>query len=518
VHTSSYDEVRKYQSPIRVVAAFLFRSRETKIQTIEKLTAQLAERDEQIANLQRQERKLQHRTATALHCIGELVEQLATARQSVNLPDDPSLATHGYGARMIALAVNVAQSVGFRGAERVLDLFFDWLGVATNTPTRNAICGWMQRLGLDQIQQPWEPGGDWVMMVDHSIQTSKEKVLAVLGVPVSSLPEPGETLKHKDVRVLEVKPGTEWKIEDMAKEYQALEKRYGTPRAVLVDGAVELRDGAKCLQTEGKDTIVLRDLKHYAANVLKSVVGKEPRFQEVIGQMGSTRSAIQQTELAHLTPPKLKSKSRFMNLAATVHWMTLIVWLLRNPDAKGRAGIAENRMQEKLGWVAEYAEEIAVWSECQEVVSRSVTFINEQYLTRGASVALRIAIGELQHAKSREVADRLVNFVGESEQLLRAGERLPMSTEILESAFGLYKQREGQQSKSGFTSMLACLPALLRPATPELVRSAFGRVSAADVKAWSKKHFPSTVTSRRQSAYAEQKSATRRATVRMIAI
>jgi hypothetical protein len=30
-----------------------------------------------------------------------------------------------------------------------------------------------------------------------------------------------------------------------------------------------------------------------------------------------------------------------------------------------------------------------------------------------------------------------------------------MSTEILESVFGLYKQLEGQQSRSGFTSLLA---------------------------------------------------------------
>lgn len=31
--------------------------------------------------------------------------------------------------------------------------------------------------------------------------------------------------------------------------------------------------------------------------------------------------------------------------------------------------------------------------------------------------------------------------------------RQPMSTEILESAFGIYKQLEGQQSKSGFQTV-----------------------------------------------------------------
>jgi len=202
-----------------------------------------------------------------------------------------------------------------------------------------------------------------------------------------------------------------------------------------------------------------------------------------------------------------------MNLAATIRWMTMIVWLLKNPDATAREGISDQRMQEKLGWVEEYADAITVWQECQEVVSVSLTFINEQYLFQGAADGLRSVIGDLpRHDKSQELAERLINFVYDAEQLLRPGERLPMSTEILESTFGLYKQLERQHSKSGFTSLLACLPALLKPNTPKGVREAFGRVSAKDVKAWVKKHFGSTVNSRRQAAYAEHKDDLKSAT------
>jgi hypothetical protein len=160
-----------------------------------------------------------------------------------------------------------------------------------------------------------------------------------------------------------------------------------------------------------------------------------------------------------------------------------------------------------------------VWQECQDVVSASLTFINEQYLFKGASDALRSVIGDsLEHDKSKELAQRLIDFVRDAERQLRPGERLPMSTEILESTFGLYKQLERQHSKSGFTSLLACLPALLRPNTPEGVREAFGRVSAKDVKAWVKKHFGSTVTARRQAAYAEHKAARKSATVQHASI
>ncbi len=88
---------------------------------------------------------------------------------------------------------------------------------------------------------------------------------------------------------------------------------------MLVDGAVELRDGAEILQKRAeKDVIVLSDFKHYAANVLKKIVGCSESFVRFMSQMGSTRSAIQQTELGHLTPPSPRPKARFMNLAATL--------------------------------------------------------------------------------------------------------------------------------------------------------------------------------------------------------
>jgi hypothetical protein len=186
---------------------------------------------------------------------------------------------------------------------------------------------------------------------------------------------------------------------------------------------------------------------------------------------------------------------------------------LRNSQAEARAGISDERLQEKLGWVAEYADQIAVWQECQDVVSASVKLINEHGLFRGASAELRAVIGyQLQHPTSRQLAIRLIDFVAEPEKLLREGERLPMSTEILESSFGLYKQLERQHSKSGFTRLLACLPALLTPTTPEGVRRAFGRTTAKDVREWTAQHFPTTVTSRRLATYAEHKSALKRAT------
>ena len=260
--------------------------------------------------------------------------QQATAR--CRLPADPPLKGHKFGRRLIRLAVNLARVVGLRPAERVLKIVWEWLGVKQQLPDWTTIRMWLLRVGVAALREPIEPADDWVWMADHSNQIGPEKALVVLGVRASQLPPPGETLKHEDVHLLTVRPGTAWKREDMAAVYRELAEQYGNPRAVLCDGAVELRDGAQCLQNQRSDTIVLQDFKHKAAIFLKAAVGDHPRFAEFNTQLGKTRSAIQQTELAHLTPPGQKPKARFMNLASTLDWAATVLWLLDHPEAKAR--------------------------------------------------------------------------------------------------------------------------------------------------------------------------------------
>jgi hypothetical protein len=516
VATSWSKSVWEYKSSWTVTASFLLKSRETKAAKIRQLR-------EEINELKKHESQLMRRVEEKDEKITQLtvrVQQLEVQRaapQTVTLPDDPPVGTHGYGSRMISLAVNLARKIGLRGAAYAIEKFFEWLGIEQKTPCWTAIRSWLQRLGIAMIQEPIERADDWVWMADHSNQVGVEKALVMLGTRASLLPEAGTALNHADVRVLTVEPGTQWKKEDMSNVYDKLAEQWGAPRAVLVDGAVELREGANCLKTRRSDTIVLRDFKHYAANVFKSLIGNDPQFKEFGKGIGITRSAIQQTEVAHLTPPKPKPKSRFMNLSAILHWATTVLWLLDHPEAKSRAGITDERMEDKLGWLREFREDLSVWQECQNVLSPALKFINQHGLYQGSSVAIRAAIGEgLVHDKSRQFVERLVEFVDQGEQQLNEGERLPMSTEILESSFSLYKQLERQHSKGGFTSLLATFAALLKPTTPKEITKAFAQVSNKDVKAWVKKHLSTTLTSKRTAAYREYDAAIKCATIQTV--
>jgi hypothetical protein len=498
-----------------VVVQVLWRSRENKTKKCRNLKQKLDEAQRMVAG---QAMEIQ-RQAERIRQLEQQTRRLQSEKQmlaasKIRLPDGPRLKGHKFGIRTIRLAVNLARVVGLRPAERVLKIVWEWLGVEQQLPAWTTIRTWLLRVGVAAMQEPVETADDWVWMADHSNQIGPEKALVVLGVRASQLPPPGESLKHEDVHLLTVRPGTAWKREDMASVYGELASRYGNPRAVLCDGAVELRDGVKGLQKQRSDTIVLQDFKHKAAIFLKAAVGEHPRFAEFNTSLGKTRSAIQQTELAHLTPPAQKPKARFMNLASTLDWAATVLWLLDHPEAKARESLGAERLEEKLGWLRSFATELAQWRECQQVVNLGVTFIDEQGLFHGAGARLRAVLGANPACAARQqLAERLVDFVTASECLLQAGERLPMSTEILESTFALYKQLERQHSKGGFTSLLAGFGALLKTATDESIRRAFSTVSIKDVQAWTRRNLGTTLTAKRLATYKEFRIATKLATI-----
>jgi hypothetical protein len=510
VVVSSFIQVGLFKSPVRVVAAFLLRSRETQAKRASEKALEIQNHkrinEQQQRVIANQEEQLAQKRFDIAQLRGE---NQRLRQQPPVLPDDPPLPHHEFGPKMISLCVNLARRIGLRPTVDCLQIVFDWLGVAERLPEWTTVRTWLMREGVAAIEEPIEPADDWVWMADHSNQIGPEKALAIIGLRASKMPPPGVALTHQDVRVLAVEPGVSWKKEDVARAYKKLADKIGAPLALLADGATELRDGVEILQKLREKVLVLGDFKHYAANVLKKIVGEHERFDAFMSQVGRTRSAIQQTELGHLTPPSPRPKARFMNLATTLRWAQMVLWQMEHPDSKARREITVARLEEKLGWLREYRDEISRWSACQAVVSTSVTFINEQGLFQGVASQLAAELNSLPNCEdSRVVADRLLAFVRQSEEKLTAGQRLPLSTEILESSFGLFKQLERQHSKGGFTSLLAAFGALLKPATPESIRRDFARVSVKQMRTWVTENLKTTLASKRQTAYAEFAKAT----------
>jgi hypothetical protein len=414
---------------------------------------------------------------------------------------------HQFGVRLIALSIELAKRVGFRATSFVLETVFEALGIDLKVPSHDAIGQWTMRLGVAELADTFDKDQRVVWMADHSNQIGKEKVLLIIGMLVDDLPPPGETLNLEKLKVLAIIPGEQWKKEDVDREYQRLAAKIGAPAYLLCDGAVELRDPAEKLVKDGQKTIVLRDLKHHAANLLEKQVGRTERFKTFITQVGLTRNRVQQTELGHFAPPPLKQKSRFMNLASLLRWATMVLYHLDHAGSDSRRGVSERRMEEKLGWLREFSGDLLQWNGCQEVIDEALAWINRNGLSGDSSERLRSVLTSILEqspgptAAALEMASKLLDFVADSEQKLPDGERAWLSTEILESLFGRFKQLERQHSKGGFTRLLAALPTLCCRADAAKIRSRFATTKAKDVCQWISETLPITLTARRNAAY-----------------
>ena len=95
------------------------------------------------------------------------------------------------------------------------------------------------------------------------------------------------------------------------------------------------------------------------------------------------------------------------------------------PPAVVQAEVTQDRLEEKRGWLREFALDIAEWSEWQRLCNLTVEFVNRQGVYRGAAKQLRTALRPHRvHSSSQRLAGELAGFVAQQAKRTRPGERI----------------------------------------------------------------------------------------------
>src|SRR5215470_2935693 len=127
------------------------------------------------------------------------------------------------------------------------------------------------------------------------------------------------------------------------------------------------------------------DVTHGLAILLKNQLEPEQRWASFVKACQSTRQQLQQTAGSFLQPPAWRSKARFLNLESHLVWANDMLAVLAGDGAANLAehlgrSEAETKqwLEEKLGWLREYENEVRVWSYFQKVVKEA-----EEEIKRG---------------------------------------------------------------------------------------------------------------------------------------
>jgi hypothetical protein len=419
--------------------------------------------------------------------------------------DEAPPAGHGYGLASIGLYLQLVLQggVSLRAACQVMQVVNQVLGLALDVPHWTTGRLWLLRLGHATLRAVKLPADDWAWLIDHSVQIGQEKCLVILGIRLADLPPPGQCLAHEDMELIELLPAKSWTRQQVDGALEnAVDKAGHVPRVTVDDHGVDLHGGVVLFQQRHPTTAEIYDIKHKAACLLKHRLEKNPRWQAFATLLGQSRCAVQQTPLAFLTPPAPKPKARFMNLGRQLAWGRRVLAILRQPPAWLSA--SAEQLKQKLGWIEGFAPELIEWPQFQQVLEVAVSQINSQGIDRSAAKRLETQLGQLDalDQSAKELAAQMVRFVAEQAAGAKAGERLPGSTEVLESCFGKFKQLERQQSRGGFTQLLLGFGAVVARLVPQSLREALQASHTADVREWAAQNLGLTLFAQRKLAYA----------------
>ena len=396
----------------------------------------------------------------------------------------------------------VLQGVSLRGVPRVLTTVTEALGWELPIPHWTTGRLWLLRLGHAMLTLALDKADDWAWLIDHSVQIGQEKCLVILGIRLSNLPKPGECLRHNDMHLVALVARKSWTQKEVDEQLEVACERTGIPRAIVDDHGVDIAGGVSLFQERHPETVEIYDAKHKAACLLKSLLKKNPRWQDFNQKMAQTRCAIQQTEMAFLAPTGHKPKARFMNLAPSLQWAENVLAVLANPPAVVREHVSQQRLEEKLGWLREFVADVAEWSEWQRLTNVTVEFVDRQGVYRGVAKQLWRELRLHQaHVSSQCLARKLVVFVAGQARRAKPGERLPGSTEVLESCFGRFKHLEKQQARGGFTSLVLAFGAMLAETTTEVVKQAMQHSRTKAVFEWCRENLGTTLFGKRKLAF-----------------
>jgi hypothetical protein len=410
--------------------------------------------------------------------------------------------SYGYGVIELFIQLVLHGPTSLRGASGVLSLVAShFFPGATETPCPNCGTNWLLRIGLFELLRPLEQADDWVWLVDHTVQVGPVKCLLIVGCRLSAWRELERPLTHQDLNVIALEPAETSKSEVVKAELEKAMVRTGVPRAILSDGARDLKRaiGDFCLDHPG--TANMYDIKHKVALCLKEELEDDPQWKAFFTRAGEVRRTLVHDPLNYLAPPTPRTKGRYMNLGELVAWGVKTRRFLDHPVSPNEQPLNIAKLNLTLQWLRSLDESLAAWQALMQAAEVTLTCLRHSGYHAGVAEELRQELAGLPPLPTvTRFSAAIIQFVTEEAAKARESESLLASTEVIESLIGKGKRLEGQQSGGGFTRMVLGMAAAVATPTKELIEKAFAAVPTKAVAQWAREKLGPSMQSCRRAA------------------
>lgn len=437
-------------------------------------------------------------------------------------PDDTAVTGSHFGIKQILLAVRIPIDavVSMRASSRVLNVMAQVGGrSAFDAPCHTTVQNFIVRIGLHLVQSRTMVHDDWIWICDHTIAAGTTKCFIVLGIRHSHFVQLDRPLQHHDMEPLALLPVEQSTGTLVHQQFQDLIPRYGVPVAVVSDRGSDLKKGVDLLQQDYPEIIALYDIVHLVSRLIEKLLTQDVRWDEYRKACCQCANAVRQCSLAHLKPPRPKTKARYLNIDREVRWGLRALSVLDRVRSgqlseRQQKRLPQEQVEAKLGWLDEYRDAIGSWGElsrvgqCANSIVRrhgyGIDTLTELRSLTQTAVDAAFAVYTPSHRLAAQILEQVEPMCA------AAGHRpkFPGSSEVLESLIGRGKQLLGPTSGNSLTKQILAMATATTDLSAPLIRSAFKSISIKNIRQWCANYLPRSLQSLRREDLSPQQSGT----------
>lgn len=364
-------------------------------------------------------------------------------------------------------------------------------------PCPNSIKNWVKKAGYSVYGNPRlkEGNSSYCEIIDESMMIGSEKLLLSLGVKAGKTES--SCLSLPDVEILDISIAKSWSGAGITERLDATGKKLGrAPAYVISDNASIMNKGIR-----DSSLIHIRDVGHTLAMFLERQYSGTPAFMSFMKDLAKTKNREVMRPVSYLLPPKQRIIARFMNLAPCLKWANRMLKVLK--ELTGEEQRTFSFLKKHTGFIKELSGIVFAF----ERISKRM---KEEGLSRNTVEACTeelLPLTESKHSRVRSAAKECLKYLEEESGKLSSEDSVwHISSDVLESIFGVYKERKSPNALNGVTGYILLLPVLTK-INPESgcfslnVKDILENVFLRDIDTWEKDNLSENLAVKRRKTF-----------------
>ncbi|TAG46791.1 MAG: hypothetical protein EAZ31_00005 [Cytophagia bacterium] len=342
-------------------------------------------------------------------------------------------------------------------------------------PSHTTIRNWSCKMGYYRVHKVVEKSEElWLILIDESISLGNEKILLVLGMPLSKVIF-DKALQVADLRVLAMEISKTWTGETIAVVLEKVSKHYPIGY-IISDCGNNLKKSY-----ELGSYLHIPDITHTMANILASLYEKDAIFSAFCKECKLLRQHWVLSKQSKFMPPSMRNKLRFANVFGLILWAK---------DKLEKWETLPTEVQKELSFLQENK---AFFEEFYAIQSQSLT-LQKLFKVQGYSAENHKKVVELLAKNEQKDGAKQAIFKQKTKEYLdvlaakkpKELAKIHCSSDSIESAFGKLKQKINPKSNRQMTVFVLTLSCIGSAYSEKEVKKALETVKEKDLKNYRK--------------------------------